>query len=120
MRLGPSSARVELRLMVGELLRSQVCRSSEGIWSTQESWKAAMRQRGGMSDHMPSLNCPKCGQVMRYVESKTDPQMHVCECPVHKLYHFGPKTDLTESPPTTRWAPSPGGPGPSNGVPIQW
>jgi len=29
---------------------------------------------------------------MRYVESKTDPQMHVCECPVHGLYHFGPKT----------------------------
>ena len=55
-----------------------------------------------MSDHMPSLNCPKCGQVMRYVESKTDRQMHVCECPVHGLYHFGPKTDLTEGPPTTR------------------
>jgi hypothetical protein len=36
---------------------------------------------------------------MRYVESKTDPQMHVCECPEHGLFHFGPKTDLTEGPP---------------------
>lgn len=52
-----------------------------------------------MSDHMPSLNCPKCGRVMRYVESKTDPQMHVCECPEHGLFHFGPKTDLTEGLP---------------------
>ena len=36
----------ESRLMVGELLRSQVCRSSEEIWSTQESWKAAMMTKG--------------------------------------------------------------------------
>ena len=36
----------ELRLMVGELLRSQVCRLSEEIWSTQESWKAAMMTKG--------------------------------------------------------------------------
>jgi hypothetical protein len=29
----------ELRLMVGELVRSQVCRSSEEILTTQEAWK---------------------------------------------------------------------------------
>jgi hypothetical protein len=32
--------------MVGELLRSQVCRSGDEILSTQESWKAAMREKG--------------------------------------------------------------------------
>ena len=32
--------------MVGELLRSQVCRSSEEILSTCESWKAAMMTKG--------------------------------------------------------------------------
>jgi hypothetical protein len=36
----------ELRLMVGELLQSQVCRSSEEILNTQESWKAAMMGKG--------------------------------------------------------------------------
>ena len=35
----------ELRLLVGELLRSQVCRSSEEILTTQESWKAAMMEK---------------------------------------------------------------------------
>ena len=32
----------ELRLMVGELLRSQACRSSEEVLTTQESRQAAM------------------------------------------------------------------------------
>jgi hypothetical protein len=32
----------ELRLTVGELLRSQVCRSSEEILNTQELWKTVM------------------------------------------------------------------------------
>lgn len=36
----------ELRLLVGELLRSQVCRSGDEILTTQESWKAAMINRG--------------------------------------------------------------------------
>ena len=36
----------ELRLMVGELLRSQVCRTQDEILNTQESWKAAMTDRG--------------------------------------------------------------------------
>ena len=36
----------ELRLIVGELLRSQVCRSSEEILSTGELWKAAMMTKG--------------------------------------------------------------------------
>ena len=39
---------------------------------------------------------------MRYVEWKTDPQLHVCQCPVHGLYHFEPKTDLTEGTPPAR------------------
>ena len=32
----------ELRLEVGELFRTQVCRSTEEILNTQESWKATM------------------------------------------------------------------------------
>ena len=36
----------ELRLMIGELMRSQVCRSSDEVLDTQESWKAAMMERG--------------------------------------------------------------------------
>ena len=32
----------ELRLMTTDLLRSQVCRSSDEVLDTQESWKAAM------------------------------------------------------------------------------
>ena len=32
----------ELRLLVGELLRSQVCRSSDEILTTPKSWKMAM------------------------------------------------------------------------------
>lgn len=63
-------------------------------------------------DHLP-LNCPKCGRAMRYVTSsapkrpvlRTDPPapptFHVCECPVHGLFHFGPKKDLTEGPPAS-------------------
>ena len=35
----------ELRLMVGELLRSQVCRSQDEILTTQESWKTSMVDR---------------------------------------------------------------------------
>ena len=36
----------ELRLMMIDLLRSQVCRSSDEVLNTQESWKAAMIGRG--------------------------------------------------------------------------
>jgi hypothetical protein len=36
----------ELRLMTTDLLRSQVCRSSEEILSTHEQWKAAMLEKG--------------------------------------------------------------------------
>lgn len=36
----------ELRLEVGELFRTQVCRSTEEILDTQESWKAAMIEKG--------------------------------------------------------------------------
>ena len=36
----------ELRLEVGELFRTQVCRSTEEIRDTQESWKASMIERG--------------------------------------------------------------------------
>ena len=36
----------ELRLIVGELVRSQVCRSSDEILYTQESWRAAMFGKG--------------------------------------------------------------------------
>ena len=36
----------ELRLEVGALFRTQVCRSSEEILNTQESWKAAMIEKG--------------------------------------------------------------------------
>jgi hypothetical protein len=36
----------ELRLEVGELFRTQVCRSSEEIVATAENWKAAMIEKG--------------------------------------------------------------------------
>ena len=36
----------ELRLEVGELFRTQVCRSTEEILDTQESWKASMIEKG--------------------------------------------------------------------------
>ena len=36
----------ELRLIVGELLLSQTCCSSEEILCTQQSWKAAMMTKG--------------------------------------------------------------------------
>jgi hypothetical protein len=36
----------ELRLMATDLLRSQVCRSSEEILNTHEQWKAAMIEKG--------------------------------------------------------------------------
>jgi hypothetical protein len=39
----------ELRLMVGDLLRAQVCRSTDEILTTQQSWKAAMIEKGGTS-----------------------------------------------------------------------
>ena len=32
--------------MVGELLRSQACRSSDEILTTQNSWKTAMMEKG--------------------------------------------------------------------------
>lgn len=36
----------ELRLMTPDLLRSQVCRSSEEILDTHEKWKAALAEKG--------------------------------------------------------------------------
>jgi hypothetical protein len=36
----------ELRLMTPDLLRFQVCRSSEEILETHEQWKAAMQAKG--------------------------------------------------------------------------
>jgi hypothetical protein len=36
----------ELRLMTTDLLRSQVCRSSDEVLDIQESWKAAMIEKG--------------------------------------------------------------------------
>ena len=36
----------ELRLMTSDLLRSQVCRSSDEVLDVQESWKAAMMAKG--------------------------------------------------------------------------
>jgi hypothetical protein len=36
----------ELRLMSTDLLRSQLCRSSEEILSTHEQWKTAMIEKG--------------------------------------------------------------------------
>ena len=36
----------ELRRMTSDLLRSQVCRSSEEFLDTHEAWKAAMMERG--------------------------------------------------------------------------
>jgi hypothetical protein len=36
----------ELRLMTTDLIRSQVCRSSEEILSTHEAWKGAMMEKG--------------------------------------------------------------------------
>ena len=40
----------ELRLMTPDLLRSQVCRSSEEILSTHEQWKTAMLDKGWRID----------------------------------------------------------------------
>ena len=36
----------ELRLEVGELFRTQVCRSTQEIRAVQENWKAAMVEKG--------------------------------------------------------------------------
>ncbi len=36
----------ELRLMMIDLLRSQVCRSSAQVLDTSEQWKAAMIEKG--------------------------------------------------------------------------
>jgi hypothetical protein len=36
----------ELRLITTDLLRSQVCRSSEEILNTHEQWKTAMIEKG--------------------------------------------------------------------------
>jgi len=35
----------ELRLEVGELFRTQVCRSSDEVVTTAENWKAAMIEK---------------------------------------------------------------------------
>jgi hypothetical protein len=39
----------ELRLMTTDLLRSQVCRSSDEILDTGEAWKTGMVAKGGRS-----------------------------------------------------------------------
>ena len=36
----------ELRLITSDLLRSQVCRSSEEVLDTQQLWQAAMVEKG--------------------------------------------------------------------------
>jgi len=36
----------ELRLEVGELFNTQVCRSADEILKTQETWKAALFEKG--------------------------------------------------------------------------
>lgn len=36
----------ELRLMATDLLRSQVCKSSDEVLATQESWKSAKLSKG--------------------------------------------------------------------------
>ena len=36
----------ELRLMTSDLLRSQVCRTSDEVLQTHEAWKAAMITKG--------------------------------------------------------------------------
>jgi hypothetical protein len=36
----------ELRLTIGELLRTQVCRSTDEVLRVQEDWKHALEQRG--------------------------------------------------------------------------
>ena len=36
----------ELRLMTNDLLRSQVCRSSDEVLDTQELWQAALLAKG--------------------------------------------------------------------------
>ena len=36
----------ELRLTIGELLRTQVCRSSDDVIRVQEEWRRALEERG--------------------------------------------------------------------------
>jgi hypothetical protein len=40
----------ELRLEVGELFRTHVCRSTHEIFDIQEAWKAAMIEKGWAGD----------------------------------------------------------------------
>lgn len=40
-----ASSRLEVRLMTTDLLRSQVCRSSEEVLNVHEQWKAAMQAK---------------------------------------------------------------------------
>ena len=42
----------ELRLMTSDLLRSQVCRSSEEILTTHQQWRIAMVAKGGRNRGM--------------------------------------------------------------------
>ena len=44
--LEPTSLGWELRLAIGEIFKTQVCRSAEEILTTQKSWKAAMIEKG--------------------------------------------------------------------------
>ena len=43
----------ELRLITTDLLRSQVCRSTDEVLTTHEQWNAAMREKG-WTDHDPT------------------------------------------------------------------
>ena len=36
----------ELRLTIGELLRTQVCRATDDVLRVQEEWRAVMAERG--------------------------------------------------------------------------
>jgi hypothetical protein len=49
------------------------------------------------SDVRIPLNCPKCGCSMEPPPDAPEPadRILVVECPLHGLFHFGPKTDLT-------------------------
>jgi hypothetical protein len=47
----------ELRLITTDLLRSQVCRSSEEVVDTHGLWKAAMMAKGGLPSREALRTC---------------------------------------------------------------